>query len=181
MRALVVYESMFGNTRVIAEAITRGLAGGPGNGMDVRCVEVGRAPTTVDEGLDLLVVGAPTHAFSLSRASTRRDALDQGEGREIVSPGIGVREWIEAVEAPRGTDVATFDTKVRKPRLPGSAAKAARKRLHARGLHPVAAPTTFYVGGTTGPLLDGEARRAGGWGGELAARASRRAGGRRVA
>jgi flavodoxin len=70
MRSLVVVESMFGNTRMIADAVANGLsAAGP-----VTVVEVGDAPVAPNEDVALLVVGAPTHAFSLSRANTRRAA-----------------------------------------------------------------------------------------------------------
>jgi hypothetical protein len=175
MRVLVVYESMFGNTRSVAAAVARGLSPGPDDEGTVTVREVGTAPTTLPADLDLLVVGAPTHAFSLSRASTRRDAETRGEGQELVSTGIGIREWIEALDVRSPVELATFDTKVRKPRLPGSAAKVARRQLRSRGLHPVAPPATFYVSGVTGPLLDGEAERAERWGAELAERASRRA------
>ncbi|WP_353744571.1 flavodoxin domain-containing protein, partial [Thermocrispum sp.] len=51
MHALVVYESMYGNTKAIAEAIARGLA----SAAQVDLVEVGSAPSTVDA--DVLVVG----------------------------------------------------------------------------------------------------------------------------
>lgn len=173
MHALVLYESMFGNTRTIAEAVRRGMVAALGEGDQVRIVEVGQAPSSLPDDLDLIVVGAPTHAFSLSRASTRRDAFDKGDGSPLVSAGIGVREWIEALDHPPRVDVATFDTKVRKPRLPGSAAKSARKALRRQGMHPVSSPTTFYVGGTTGPLLDGEADRARRWGTDLAAAATK--------
>ena len=56
MYALVVYESMFGNTRQIAEAVAEGL----GSAMEVRVVEVGTAPPVVGEDVALLVVGGPT-------------------------------------------------------------------------------------------------------------------------
>jgi flavodoxin len=67
MRALVVYESMFGNTQAIANAIVQGLSGR----MRVEALEVGVAPATIDDDVALLVVGGPTHAFGLSRPQTR--------------------------------------------------------------------------------------------------------------
>ncbi len=69
MDALVVVESVFGNTRAVAEAIAAGLA----DRMTVRVVDVADAPTAVT-GLDLLVVGGPTHAFGMSWSATRRSA-----------------------------------------------------------------------------------------------------------
>ena len=69
VHALVVYESMFGNTAAIARAIADGLAAK----LDVQIVEVSKAPTTLGE-IDLVVAGGPTHVFGLSRPSTRRSA-----------------------------------------------------------------------------------------------------------
>jgi flavorubredoxin len=164
MRALVVYESMFGNTQAIASAVAEGLSGH----MQVDVVEVGEAPTTTDA--DLVVAGGPTHAFSMSRANTRQSAAQQADGREIVSRGRGLREWLdEAGAGLRGRPVTTFDTKVMKVRLPGSAARAAQKRLRRFGARIVSPAHNFDVLGTTGPLGDGELARARDWGAELAA------------
>ncbi len=165
MRVLVVHESMFGNTAEIAEAISTGVSTLPD--VEAELVPVRRAPTDLHD-VDLLVVGAPTHAFSLSRASTRADAKSKG-GDELAADAIGVREWIEQLDPAGGPAVATFDTRVRRPRLPGSAARAARKRLRGRGLRAVEPPMTFWVDGTSGPLLAGEADRARRWGADLAA------------
>jgi hypothetical protein len=165
MRALVVYESMYGNTRSIASAIAEGLAGG----MEVAVVEVGEAPVGVDA--DLVVAGGPTHAFSMSRPNTRQSAAEQADGQELVSRGRGLREWLaEAGPGLRGTPVATFDTRITKPHLPGSAAKAAQKRLRRFGSRIVSPAHSFSVLGTAGPLADGEVARARTWGAELAVR-----------
>jgi hypothetical protein len=64
--------------------------------------------------------------------------------------------------------VAAFDTRVSKPRLPGSAAAAAEKRLRRLGFRVAARSRSFYVDGTTGPLVAGEPDRARHWGEELA-------------
>ncbi len=163
MRALVVYESMFGNTRAVASAVARGLA----TRMAVDVVEVGTAPDRVDDGVDLVVAGGPTHAFSMSRPSTRRSAADQAEA-PLVSTGRGLREWIDAAGPTlRGRAVATFDTKIEKKYLPGSAARSAHKRLRRFGCRPVAPAENFTVLGTPGPLLDGELDRAVRWGEQL--------------
>ena len=164
MRALVVYESMFGNTQAIASAVADGLAGR----MDVDLVEIAEAPVRVDA--DLVVAGGPTHAFSMSRPSTRQSALEQADGRELVSHGRGLREWLEdAGPALRGMSVATFDTKITKGHLPGSAARSAQKRLRRFGARVVSRAHSFSVQGTAGPLGDGELARARAWGAELAA------------
>lgn len=62
MKALVVYESMFGNTEQVARAVATGL----GRHLDVELVAVANAPDTVSD-VDLVVVGGPTHAFSMTR------------------------------------------------------------------------------------------------------------------
>ncbi|HEX6236158.1 MAG TPA: flavodoxin family protein [Acidimicrobiales bacterium] len=169
MRALVVYESMYGNTQAVAEAVADGLR--HGTDIDtVEAVEVGAAPRDVERDVDLLVVGAPTHAFSLSRPNSRADAAKRSD-RPLVSTGIGIREWIAGL--PRTTaagGVATFDTRLRRPRLPGSAARAALRRMRRLGWRPAARAASFWVEGTTGPLSDGELERARRWGTELAAK-----------
>lgn len=164
MYALVVYESMFGNTYKIAEAVADGLA----LTMKVEVVEVGSAPTTLDGEVDLLVVGGPTHAFGMSRPSTRQSAAEQAK-RPLVSQGNGLREWLGSVRTGSARLAAVaFDTRISKPRLPGSAARAAGKRLRRQGLRIAAPATSFYVVGTQGPPVSGEIERARMWGEQLA-------------
>ncbi len=166
LRALVVYESMFGNTSQVADAVTRGLLL---EGVDAGMVDVGSAPESVDD-LDLLVVGAPTHAFSLSRPSTRADAVKQGAGRERARTGL--REWLAAVDVDpaRPPLVAAFDTRVTKVRrLPKAAGPTAVRLAHKHGLTALTKPHGFLVDGVQGPLVDGELERAVAWGREVAA------------
>jgi hypothetical protein len=164
VRALVVYESMFGNTRAIAAAIAEGLEGAD---VEVELVEVGTAPAAPDADVGLLVVGGPTHALSLSRPESRSSAAEQAEGEPLVSQGIGLREWLAALPAGR-LPSAAFDTHADK-RVPGAASRAANKRLRRKGYRAVLPPESFYVSGTAGPLVDGELERARGWGARLAA------------
>jgi hypothetical protein len=159
MRALVVSESMFGNTQAIANAIADGLA----DRMRVEVLEVGAAPATIGGDVTLLVVGGPTHAFGMSRPQTRQDAARQAPAG-LVSRGSGLREWLATLQAPAGIAAATFDTRIRKPRLPGSAARAAEKRLRRLGFRIVAPAASFHVEGTLGPLQEGEQQRARRWG-----------------
>jgi hypothetical protein len=165
MRALVVYESIFGNTQAVAKAVTEGMS----QHMETALVECSLAPTTLPSDIDLLVVGGPTHAFSLSRPSTRESAKEQATG-DVVSRGTGIREWLETLAVPgdHTTCVATFDTRVRHPHLPGSAASAALKRLRRLGLRPAAPAKSFWVDGTPGPLAPGQEDDARAWGTELA-------------
>src|SRR6185436_13381454 len=104
MRALVVVESSFGNSRAVAEALADGLAAELGDA-DVR--SVGKAPTEL-AGIELLVVGGPTHAFGMSRDQTRADAVRQGAPGDTSGPGI--REWLAGLDPPARLPVATFDT-----------------------------------------------------------------------
>ncbi|HEX6344861.1 flavodoxin family protein [Umezawaea sp.] len=164
-RALVVYESMFGNTGEVANAVARGIAATG----EVDVVDVGAAPTTLPDDVDLLVVGAPTHAFGLSRPSTRGSAADRAAG-EVVSTGIGVREWLDSLR-PLGTPAAVtaFDTRVKIPLVPGSAARRALGTLRRLGFPMLVRSESFFVTGTPGPLRDGEVERAERWGAKLAA------------
>jgi flavodoxin len=168
MRALVVYESMFGNTEMVARHVADGLAIRPD--VDVEVVDVGHAPTTVGSDVDLLVVGGPTHAFGLSRASTRHEALDQA-GTTATPVDVGLREWLGEVQFAGRPSAAAFDTRVKVRGMPGSAARAAVKRLRRLGADTTAA-TSFWVTGTPGPLVDGELERAREWAASLAANVS---------
>jgi hypothetical protein len=164
LHVLIVYESMFGNTREIAGAI----AGGLRDRCMVELAEAGTASDRLDDPPDLLVVGGPTHAFSMTRASTRRSAADQTPD-PLVSGGRGVREWLAALAVPAGTLAATFDTRIARPRFPGSAARSAARRLRAKGME-VIDTESFYVAASLGPLVDGECERARRWGRSLGER-----------
>jgi len=166
--AVVAHESMFGNTAAVAAAISRGLNS---VGCQVDVVDVGATdhlprPLT---SYDVLVLGAPTHAFSLSRASSRAAAVEQGAPAADRTER-GLREWLAQLP-PAGPHVraAAFDTRVVKVRhLPGSAAAKTARLLRRRGYRLAADPTSFYVVDTDGPLVDGELERAEAWGARLA-------------
>lgn len=168
MSALVVFESMFGNTRSVAEAVADGI----GLSLHVEVVEVGSAPPLQGLDAELLVVGAPTHAFGLSRPQTRADAAHRA-GRAVISSGGGVREWLEAADRVP-LPVAAFDTHVKRPRLPGRAGRVALVRLRRMGASVLATPESFWVDGYEGPLYPGELDRARSWGTELARLAAAR-------
>lgn len=162
MKALVVYESMFGNTEQVARAIADGL----GETMEVELHEVSTAPQPSEHPTDLVVVGGPTHAFSLSRSSTRGDAIEKGATHG--SREVGLREWIGRLQSGEHPEkVAAFDTRVRQVRhLPGSAARKAMKLLRDDGYRS-AGSESFYVRDVDGPLLAGERERATAWGRQL--------------
>ena len=160
MRALVVYESMFGNTREVAQAIADSLS----SEFVVELLPVDEAPSRITDDIDLLVVGGPTHAFGMSRPGTRLQAASKA-AKTSTSITLGIREWMDLLQSNRGdTLAAAFDTRVRRPRVPGSAARKVAKRLHRLGFMAATRPTTFWVTGTTGPLLEGERDRAHEWG-----------------
>jgi hypothetical protein len=167
MKALVVYESMFGNTERVAAAIARGLEL---EGVDCSHVEVWAAPAHLSPSLDLLVVGGPTHAFSLSRASTRADAVRQGA--RVAHTDVGVRDWLDyvVVDPDRAPVVATFDTRVSKVRwLPKAAGTTAAHLVRRRGWQVLTKPVGFLVEDLSGPLVEGETERAVAWGRRLGA------------
>ena len=168
MKTVIVYESMFGNTQHLARKVANGLDQPDNHTLlaDVREIE----PEDL-AGSDLVVVGAPTHAFSLSRRSTREDAVRQGADPSHAA--FGVREWLSTLDGafPVPADrplVAIFDTRVEKVRsLPGSAAKRAAKVLRAHGFDLLDRPTSFYVADVQGPVTFGEFDRARDWGAHL--------------
>src|SRR4051794_28788533 len=120
MKALVLYESMWGNTEHVAEAIASGLR----EAMEVDLVDVTHAPSEPGPAVALIVAGGPTHAFSMSRASTRAEAVSRGADHPPSE--LGLREWLDRLPPGHHSQrIATFDTRVDKVRhLPGSAAKA---------------------------------------------------------
>jgi menaquinone-dependent protoporphyrinogen IX oxidase len=141
MKSLVVYESRFGNTALIARAVADALRErGAAHLLPVEEV------TAADlDGLDLLVVGGPTHAHGISAE---------------------VGEWLETIagEQLRGLPVAAFDTRFHMARLlTGSAALVTARRLKHLGARPVAPPESFFVAAGEGPLAEGENERAIAW------------------
>ncbi len=163
MAALIVTESLFGNTLAIADAIARGIAEVRGRD-GVHVVHASEAPAVLPGDLGLLVVGAPTHTLSMPNAGSRSDAARKG----AVTPAhTGIREWIETVALPDGLRVATFDTSIHTRIQLGTATRAAAKALRRRGVAVTAGPS-FWVTGMEGPLADGELARATAWGRELA-------------
>ncbi len=161
---------MYGSTKAVAEAIGEGLApAGPVRVLEISALAAAPGGRTISPQIDLLVVGAPTHAFGLSRPNTRQDAVADAPDGSIISSGKGLREWLAEISLPLGgTLFAAFDTKVVRPPLPGSAAKGAHKALVRMGGRPVADPRSFAVHGKAGGLVDGELDAARAWGAELA-------------
>jgi hypothetical protein len=169
MRALVVYESMFGNTHQVATAIAEGLARA---GVVVEVVPVAEATRDRLVGLDLLVVGGPTHAWSMSRPSTREGAAEAAakSGRDLdpAASGGGIREWLAAA-APMGCAAAAFDTRRVGPALfTGRASRGIAAELREHGATLVVPPQSFLVTAQD-RLQDGQRELAVRWGRQLAA------------
>jgi len=159
VKTVVIYESMFGNTRDIARAAAEGLA----EWSDVSITDVDGAGATVPSDAALVVAGGPTHAFSMSRDTTRHDAVSRGAVRATAR---GLRDWLEGVTLAGPMPLATFDTHAKQRWVPGSASRAAAKEGRAHGFVPVAS-VSFYVADMQGPLLAGELERARHWGRSL--------------
>ena len=168
MRALVVFESLYGNTRAIAQAIGAGLA----PALDVEVVHVGAVTAQQVADADLLVVGGPTHAHGLTTAASREAAMDPG-GKPALpldpdAGGTGLREWLETLPPVTDRRAAAFDTRVHGPvLLTGHAAKGIAARLREHGYTTVVEPESFLVDVHT-RLLPGETDRATAWGARVA-------------
>jgi hypothetical protein len=160
MRALVVYESLAGNTRLVAEAVANAMAA---HGR-VELVDVAHAPTTIPADLTLLVVGASTQTFTLGRGKDVRDASGS-----FAVHGRTLAEWLDMLHVPLGYGAAAFDTRVKKPFLPGSAAKTTEKRLGNVGFKIVTPAEGFIINTNGGSLVAGEIERATLWGSRLGA------------
>jgi len=173
MRAVVVYESMYGNTHLVADAIGTGLS----SAFEVSVIPVAHADAAILAGADLVVVGGPTHAHGMSRASTRKAAVEAAD--KPVSPlkvepdalGPGLREWFGSL-GRYPVMAAAFDTRVHAPAaLTGRASKGVAQSLRAHGFRVIADPASFLV--TRQDRLEPqETDRAREWGTRLAAQAS---------
>jgi hypothetical protein len=172
MRALVVYESMYGNTHAVAISIAAGL----GASYEVTLVPVTRATPDLVAAADLVIAGGPTHMHGMSTAASRRMAAEAAakEGSELAmdpdadSPGI--RGWLSQAGQGHGL-AAAFDTRISgAPLLTGRASRGIARLLNARGYHLLTAPASFLVS-KEGTLLEGEEARARAWGAMIGAEA----------
>jgi flavodoxin len=156
MRALIAYDSAFGNTERIARAIGDALSA---HGT-VAVLRVGEAPIPDPAAIDLLIVGGPTQRHGLSPALT---AWLRGLGRRTLA----------------GLPAAAFDTRYRMAAfITGSAAHVASVKLRRAGCRIVATPESFFIQRDTPPagekrrhdleqLEAGEAERAAAWAVEI--------------
>jgi hypothetical protein len=171
MRAMVIYESMYGNTHAIADAIGRGLA----TENEVTVVPVAEATPDLLGEADLVVAGGPTHIHGMSGARSRQAAAEAAhkDGSTVTlqphAQGPGLRDWFGTVGQIRGCGAA-FDTRMDGPAvLTGHASKAIAKLLDRHGLTQIAAAQSFLVT-KDNQLRPGEEDRAEQWGRALAAK-----------
>jgi flavodoxin I len=151
MKVLIIYDSFFGNTELIARAIGSALEPQEDAGV-LRVTDVKPEQLT---GLELLIVGSPTRAFRPTEAMTN---FLKG----IANNGL------------QGVKVASFDTRIatgeiKSPvlrfmvNLGGYAAKPIANKLKKKGGNLIMPPEGFFVKGEKGPLNDGEIERAAEW------------------
>ena len=137
MRARVVYDTTYGNTRIIAEVIVREL------GKDASALNVADVTEASLAGVDVLVVGCPINGW---RPTAKMQAF-----LDSLAPG-----------SLTGVRAAAFDTRI-KLFIHGDAAGKISEALAAAGATIVAKPQGFIVVGTEGPLAPGQSGKAGAW------------------
>jgi hypothetical protein len=175
MRVVIAYESMYGNTHRVAEAIASGF----GNDHVVTVAPINQVnPAEMDA--DVLVIGAPTHAHGLPRPNTRRAAADGARTKydkhqlEPAAAEPGVREWLQRLPASLSVQTAAFDTRFRPPAwLVGHPARQVSRKLQRLGACVLARPESFFVDKHE-QLKPGELDRARAWGERLSRQAEPR-------
>lgn len=148
MTTLIIYDSQFGNTEKIAQAIGSGISG------EVKVLRASAAKLADLESVDLLIIGSPT----------------QG-GRATQS----VQNFINAIPADglKNVRVAAFDTRFSEKesgfglrlvmKIFSFAAGRIAKMLESKSGKLAATPEGFIVIGKEGPLKEGELERATEW------------------
>lgn len=169
MDVLVVYESSFGNTHLIADAIGEGLR----SAHDVAVVPVATATQDLVDKANLVVVGGPTHVHGMSRPATRAQAATTAHqpGSSLVldpdAEGPGLRDWFAGLR-PVKTFGAAFDTRLDgSALLTGRASRAISKQLKLHELREITDPMSFLVTKAT-QLAAGQQDSARRWGELLA-------------
>ncbi len=106
MKVTIVYESMFGNTHEVAQAIGDGIRNAQPDA-DVQCVGVVDASPELIKSTDLLVIGGPTHIRGMTSGLSRRMGISGEQNAEAKgepaheleedAEGPGVREWFKGL------------------------------------------------------------------------------------
>ena len=131
MKAIVVYDSKWGNTEMIAKAIAVGI------GKSVRAVQVGDINTIETKSMELLVLGSPVLGGRPSK------------------PMQGYLKTISQTSATR-LRIATFDTRMtmKLAQRFGFAAVRMADQLREQGNTIISEPMGFIVTGQKGPLAE---------------------------
>jgi hypothetical protein len=161
MKAIVVYESLWGNTAAIARAIAEGL------GPEARALSTAEATAAEIAGAGLIVAGAPVMAFSLPTEQIRQNqARNPGKAPPPDMSHPSMRAWLGALPAAQGR-FAAFETAFRWS--PGGATGGITRGMEHAGYRQVAKRQRFIVTkGGREALRPGEVEKARAWGAELA-------------
>ena len=150
MKALVVYDSLYGNTEKIAEAIAEGITSAD----DVKHRRTNEISLKDLESIDLLIVGAPTQA---GRASQPLQAfLNRIPQNELNNINVAAFDTRFSIEGRRWAMRKFLG-------MLGYAAGRIAKGLQGKGGQLVVPPEGFIVEDREGPLKDGELERASAW------------------
>ena len=161
MKALVAYDSTYGNTEQVARAIGAALD----QQADVETVRVTEVTPERLEGVDLLVIGCPTQKFSPTAVTTRLlTNIPKDDLKGVKVAAFDTRFTVNEIEKVK---ILAFFV-----RIFGYAAEPIADRLQKKGGELAVPPEPFYVSDTEGPLLDGELERAGEWARGILARLS---------
>ena len=161
MKAVVVYESLWGNTAAIARAIAEGI--GPG----ALALSTAEAVGAAIADADLIVAGAPLLGFNLPDEKML-ESIRNNPFRVPTPPNLShpsVRTWLAELPHGHGRSAA-FETRFWWS--PGGATGAILRGLEEAGYIPLVKGQRFMVTGKYGPLRSGELERARQWGTELA-------------
>jgi hypothetical protein len=178
VKAAIVFETMFGTTRLLADAVAKGLSVAS-TGADPRVtISLANVNHTTELDLatvDLLIVGAPTHAHGLSTPGSRREATawpsdpNKHLTLDADAPGIGLNEWLDGAPVIPPY-FAAFDSRWSHARiLTGAASVHLSELLVGRGSRPIVPDESFLISDDL--LVAGEAYRAEIWGERLLAAA----------
>jgi flavorubredoxin len=160
MKALVVYESHWGNTEAVARAIAEGI------GPPTRAVHTDEATASALADVDFIVAGSPVMAFALPRETVARElATDRKAPRPADVSHPLLRTWLEGLPTGHG-HAAAFETRV--SWSPRGATGAIESKLRRAGYQRLVKSERFIVQGAYGPLREGELDRARRWGAALA-------------
>jgi len=161
MKALVIFDTNFGNTKIIAEAIAKEF------GDDTKAISVSDFNVGELEGIDLLVVGSPIIGWKPSeRMGKFLASLSLVVGSPIVGwePSERTGKVLASLNKNqlKGIKAVAFDTRV-KVFYHGDAGGKISRKLKDAGAEIIAKPQAFFVQEKEGPLVDGEAEKAAEW------------------